>query len=388
MLHVSFLLGSITTVLIPLVSGVRLSLIQSFSLVTDSSTYLQIMHSKTFLSLALSAFVVNSAVASPCKPPSSAASKYSFISGNISDVDVNIFLGSLTVTTLSESTTMILPVSSSTETSILDTTLASQTTETSEAVTTATTSATSVDTSTADNKPSSTLLDTTIATEATTTTAGEVTTTAAETTTAATAGCPQVTVLANPTSIFSSSEGTVFDDEHRTVVTPFDVEVFGAFSSTVHVSVNGLLTLGRAPNTASFNAELPAQSLPEVSIMPYWDDLLVFPDLCGSGITYEIYDTSRGQTFTVEYYVGSYNNPVGEHFTVSMYKDYPGLVRYVYYKTSRHGSSATVGVQNGIFKSQYSYNAEDSIPDRFWVEIDTSNVQDVTTSDGDLQGGN
>ncbi|KAF5229145.1 hypothetical protein FAUST_10617 [Fusarium austroamericanum] len=331
------------------------------------------MHSKTFLSLALSLFVVDSAVASPCKPSSSATS-------------------SLAVSTLSESMTTTSPVSSSIETSLLDTTLASQATETSaietETVTTVTASATFVSTATVDDETSTTLLDTTITTEASTTTAGGITTTTAETTTTAAAGCPQVTVLANPTSIFSSSDGMVFDDEHGTVVIPFDVEVFGASSSTLHVSVNGLLTLGRAPSTASYNAALPAQSLPEVAIMPYWSDLLVFPNLCGSGIAYEIYDTSRGQKFTVEYYVGSYNNPVGEHFTVSMYKDYPGLVRYVYYKTSMHGSSATVGVQNGIFKSQYSYNAEDSIPDRFWVEIDTSNVQDVTTSDGDLQGGN
>ncbi|KAM0544894.1 hypothetical protein ACHAO7_008553 [Fusarium culmorum] len=297
---------------------------------------------------------------------------------------------SLAVTTLSESTTTILPVSSSAETSLLDTTLASQATETidTETATTVITRATSVDTTTVDDETSTTLLDITITTEAATTTAGEITTTAAETTTTAAAGCPQVTVLANPTSIFSSSEGKVFDDEQRTVVIPFDVGVFGASSSTLYVSVNGLLTLGRAPNTASFNAALPAQSLPEVAIMPYWSDLLVFPNLCGSGIAYEIYDTSRGQTFTVEYYVGIYGNPVGEHFTVSLYKDYPGLVRYVYYKTSRHGSSATVGVQNGMFKSQYSYNAEDSIPDRFWVEIDTSAIHEVTTSDGDFQGGN
>ncbi|KAM0230507.1 hypothetical protein ACHAPO_009272 [Fusarium lateritium] len=321
------------------------------------------MYSHKLLSLALSLFVVDSVVASPCRPSSFAVS-------------------SVAVTTLSESTTTILPVPSSTETSFFDTTLTTQAVETSdtETATTLVTSATSVDITTVDGETSTLVLDTTVTTEAITTTAAEVTTTAAETTTTAEAGCPQVTLLANPTPIFTSSEGIDLDDQYRIVVVPFDVGVFGASSSTVYVSVNGLITLGRGPNHAHLNAALPAQNIPEVAILPYWDDLYVAGGYCGIGISYEVIDTPRGRAFTVEYYVGGNGNPVGDHFTVSMFEDYPGIVRYAYYKTSRHGSSATVGAQNGMLKAQYSFNGVDSIPDNFYVEIDTSSGQGIFTS--------
>ncbi|KAL3605319.1 hypothetical protein FPOAC2_00262 [Fusarium poae] len=291
---------------------------------------------------------------------------------------VLICLRSTAIITLSETATTTLPVSSSAETSILDTTLTTQATETSEVKaetetpTTLETSATSVDITTVDGETSTILLDTT---EATTTTAAEVTTTAAETTTTEAAGCPQVTVLANPTPIFSASDGNLYDDEYGTVGVPFEVGVFGSSSSTVYVSVNGLLTLGQAPGLAFVNSNLPAQDIPEISIMPYWDDFYITGGLCGIGISYEVYETRRGRTFTVEYYVS-----VNDHFTVSMYEDHPGLVRYAYYKTSRHGEGATVGVQNGMLKSQYSYNTPDSISDNFYVEIDTSSGEGVITS--------
>jgi hypothetical protein len=184
-------------------------------------------------------------------------------------------------------------------------------------------------------------------------------------------------VLANPTLIFSS-EGTAFNDEYKAVVLLFKVRAFSAYSSTIYVNVNGFLTIERGATTF-VNAALPAQSLPPIAIMPYWDDLYIPSDFCGIGITYEISETSRGRTVTVEYYVGG-SDPVGKHFTVSMYEDHPGLVRYTYYKTSGRGYSPTVGVQNGMLKSQYSFNGPASVPDNSYIEIDTSSGQSVIRS--------
>jgi hypothetical protein len=231
-------------------------------------------------------------------------------------------------------------------------------------------------------------LDTTLAASTTatpavasTTTQGETSTAEAETTTTAEAFCAQTTILANPTPIFAGSEGVIYDDDYRTVEAPFPVGVFGSSSSTVYVSTNGILSLGSGA-IAFTNKELPTTAVPSISIMPYWDDLFILNDqICGAGITYDVYETSRGQTFTVEYYLSSGGGAgLSEHFTVSLYEDSPGLVRYVYYKTSQHGNSATVGLQNGQLFSQFSFNSFNSIPDQFFIEIDTSSGVAVTTS--------
>ncbi|KAM0468233.1 hypothetical protein ACHAP7_011139 [Fusarium lateritium] len=299
------------------------------------------MRSRKLLSLALSLFVAESVVAGPCKPLSSAT-------------------GSIVSTTLSESTTTMLPVPSSTDskTSNLDTTIstsqASTATDTSEAKTDAAT---------------------TLAASATATAAAELIVTTE-------AFCAQTTVLANPTPIFDGHDGRVYDDSFRTVEVPFSVGVFGSYSTTVYVSTNGVLSLEQG-STAFINRELPSNAVPPISIMPYWDDLYILDEeVCSTGITYEVHETSRGNTFTVEYYLGSGGDISGttDHFTVSFYEQLPGLVRYVYYKTLINGQGATVGLQNGQLFSQFSYNSAGSIPDQFYIEIDTSSGDAITTS--------
>ncbi|KAM0229673.1 hypothetical protein ACHAP5_011583 [Fusarium lateritium] len=224
---------------------------------------------------------------------------------------------------------------------------------------------------------------TTLVTSATTTAVAELATTAdAETTTTAEAFCAQTTVLDNPTPIFDGQDGVGYDDAFRAVEVPFSVGVFGLSSTTVYISTNGFISLEQG--SISFNnRELPSNAAPSISIMPYWDDLYVSDIVtCGTGITYEVYETSRGNTFTVEYYLGSAGDggETTNHFTVNFYEQIPGLVRYVYYKRHRNGESATVGVQNGELLSQFSYNSVDSIPDQFYIEIDTSSGDAITTS--------
>ncbi|EMT72860.1 hypothetical protein FOC4_g10004347 [Fusarium odoratissimum] len=327
------------------------------------------MHSKKLLSLALSLFIAESVVASPCKPKTTTDAT------------------SVTSNTLSESTTTILPVSSTTETTLatIETSTAAETseteteTETTTTLLTSTTATSAVDTTTTE-EGTTTVGETTTAVEAQTTTTAEAeTTTEAATTTAAEPVCAQTLLLANPTPIFGS--GNTVDDDSRSVVPPFSIEVYGVGSTDVYVGSNGFVTL--SGGSSSFNnGPLPAQSLPSISIMPYWDDLIIRGGTCNTGIYYDVYETDRGNTFTVEWQLSSIGlgDAAGEHFSASFYEDFPGLVRFEYYQTARHGSSATVGLQNGQQYSQYSYNQDNSIPDQFFVEIDTSSGTALTLS--------
>ncbi|KAF5632415.1 uncharacterized protein FTJAE_7525 [Fusarium tjaetaba] len=336
------------------------------------------MYSKRLLSLALSLFVVESVIAGPCKPKTTSAT-------------------SAASTTLVASTTTTLPVSSTTDTTVA--TIVTSDTET-EAATTLLTSTTAVSvadttttkegTTTAD-ETTTTVVETTetgtttgeaTTTEAQTTTTAEAETTTAEatTTTAAEPVCAQTLVLANPTPIITDPLVNT-DDGNQGFTAPFPIGVFGSSSTSVFVSPNGLLSLDTGSN-AYGNYALPRSNIPAVSILPYWDDQYFRRDVCNTGVFYDVYETDRGQTLTVEWFVGS-NSDTGfnEHYTASFYQDYPGLVRFEYYTTTRHGSGATIGVQNGQDYTQYSYNQDNAVPDQFYVEIDTSSGVGVIDSD-------
>ncbi|KAG9506283.1 hypothetical protein J7337_003265 [Fusarium musae] len=339
------------------------------------------MHSKKLLSLALSLFVAESVVAGPCKPKTTTSAT------------------SVASTTLATSTATTLPVSSTTDTivativtsdteteaptTLLTTTTGvsvADTTTTEEGTTTADETTTTVGETTATTETGTTTADTTT-TEAQTATITEAETTTAEatTTTAAEPVCAQTLVLANPTPIITDPL-VDSDDGNQGFTAPFPIGVFGASSTYVFVSPNGLLSLDTGSSTYN-NNPLPRTNIPAVSILPYWDDQYFRRDTCNTGIFYDVYETGRGQTLTVEWQVGS-NADTGfnEHYTASFFEDYPGLVRFEYYTTTTHGGSATIGVQNGQEFSQYSYNELYAVPDRFYVEIDTSSGVGVIDS--------
>ncbi|KAH7172859.1 hypothetical protein DER46DRAFT_657528 [Fusarium sp. MPI-SDFR-AT-0072] len=342
------------------------------------------MHSKKLFSLALSLFIAESVVASPCKPKATTAAT------------------SVATTTLAESTTTILPVTSTTKTTLatIETSTAAETSETETTTTLLTSTTAASGTTTADEttttvrETTTTAVETTATTETGTTT-GETTTTEAQTTTTAEAEtttteaktktavepfCAQTLLLANPTPIFDSE--SAFDDGYRNVVPPFPIEVYGVGSTDVYVGTNGFVPLNDGSSSYN-NGPLPAQNLPSISIMPYWDDLVIRAGTCNTGIYYDVYETDRGNTFTIEWQLGSIGlgAGAGEHFSASFYEDFPGLVRFEYYQTTNHGSSTTVGLQNGQQYSQYSYNQDNSVPDQFFVEIDTSSGVAVIDTD-------
>lgn len=268
-------------------------------------------------------------------------------------------------------------LASTTATSVVDTTTTEEGTTTADETTTAvgeTTTTVAEITATAETET------TTAEAQTTTTSVAETTTADATTTTAAEPACAQTILLANPTPIFISDNN--YDDQFKSVTPPFPIGVFGVSSTSVYVSTNGVVSL----NDGAFsynNGQLPSENIPSIAILPYWDDLIVRTGACNTGIWYDVYETDRGNTFTIEWQLGSigFGAATGEHFSASFYEDFPGLVRFEYYETTKHGSSATVGVQSGQDFSQYSANQDNSVPDQFFVEIDTSSGVGVIDSD-------
>lgn len=175
-------------------------------------------------------------------------------------------------------------------------------------------------------------------------------------------------------------------DEYDTVHLPFPVGIYGHLSDTVYISTIGMLTFEAPENFYTGNYELPFTTYyPSVAIFPYWIEYMyIMSSVCNSGISYEVHQTSRGQTFTVEYTMAVLRDDASTptiHFTVSLYKDHPGVVRFVYYHTYA-ADHPTIGVQAGDESySQYSFGI--AMPENSYVEIDTSSG-DAFTSSGQL----
>ncbi|KAF5986350.1 peptidase s8 s53 subtilisin kexin sedolisin [Fusarium coicis] len=267
---------------------------------------------------------------------------------------------SVASTTLVASTTTTLPLSSTTDTTVATIVTGDTETEAATALLTTATAisvgdttttkegtTTAVGETTATTETGTTTADTTTAkAQTTTTTEAETTTAEATTTTAAEPVCSQTLVLANPTPIITDTLVSS-DDGNQGFTVPFPIGVFGVSSTSVFVSPNGLLSLDTGSSTYN-NNPLPRTNILAVSILPYWDDQYFRRDTCNTGVFYDVYETGRSQTLTVEWHVGS-NADTGfnEHYTASFFEDYPGLVRFEYYTITRHGGSATIGVQNG-----------------------------------------
>ncbi|KAF5653515.1 hypothetical protein F25303_2223 [Fusarium sp. NRRL 25303] len=360
------------------------------------------MHSKKLLSLALSLLLAESVVAGPCKPRTTTAaiSESTTIIPSVSSttetsqttIETSTAAETSETETETETETATTLLTSTTVTSAVDTTTTEEGTTTADETTTAvgettttaaeTTGTTETGTTTAEALTTTTSEAETTTADATTTATSEAETTTADatTTTAAEPACAQTILLANPTPIYTSDN--TYDDQYKSVTPPFPIGVFGVSSTNIYVSTNGVVSLNDGAYTYS-NIELPAENLPSIAILPYWDDLIVRTGACNTGIWYDVYETDRGNTFTIEWQLGSigFGAATGEHFSASFYEDYPGLVRFEYYETTKHGSSATVGVQNGQDFSQYSVNQDNSVPNQFFVEIDTSSGVGVIDSD-------
>ncbi|KAF6826620.1 peptidase s8 and s53 subtilisin kexin sedolisin [Colletotrichum plurivorum] len=292
------------------------------------------------------------AYASSCADATAYWSACQCFSG-ISATTVTVTAATPVVTVTADVPSSTSPALSSTEVSSEPSTTEAFTTETSTSDITSTTdfpseSSTSepaTETSTSSEEPSST-----------TTTIGST--------------CTPSAVLPNPTTII-----TVGDDQFTSITLPFPITVFNSSESTVFVSINGRLSLFSS-TTTYVNNPLPDTSIPAVSVLAFYDDLIIDP-IQGNSVAYQVFGSAGNRTVTFEWITGRYGVP-GQfyHLTTAFEEAAPGIIDFRYYSTSDKGFSATIGAQNlldgGQSFVQYSYNTANAVPDRSFVRLDTT----------------
>lgn len=260
-------------------------------------------------------------------------------------------------TTTSISTTA-LPEETESSTQLGSTTTAEETTATETTTTIEDTTATETTTAAEDTTATGTTTtaeDTTV-TEDTTTTAEETTTTAEETTTT---GCDKVAVLTtvallNPTPVFD--DDIDHDDDVAMITLPFDVARSG--QRNVFISPNGVVSVTSTFDVSSGNPNnerLPTEGLPPIAICPYWDQLYLSRER-GDTIVYEVFDGQRGTQATFEWLVTSSESSGFNHFSATLYKDYPGIFRFSYYTTDDKGAGATTGAQDIFARNSLTFS--------------------------------
>ncbi|GKT43506.1 uncharacterized protein ColSpa_03687 [Colletotrichum spaethianum] len=190
--------------------------------------------------------------------------------------------------------------------------------------------------------------------------------------------CTPTPILPNPTSLFPSGG----DDLYTSVTLPFPIGVFGSFDRTVYVSINGRVSLNYQ-NSNYGNPELPDASLPPISVLAYYDDLVIDPGT-DQRVAYQVFGSaSANRTVIFEWLAPPLIHPdYFCHFTATFEEALPGIVTFRYYTTTDKGSSATIGAQNLERNQsfvQYSFNSPGAVPDKSFVRLDTTGAGTFTT---------
>lgn len=136
---------------------------------------------------------------------------------------------------------------------------------------------------------------------------------------------------------FSSSSQSI-DDGYFTVDLPFQICIYGTFSTRVNPSNNGLITLGDYGVADFFNYNIPNYMSGAV-LMAFWDDLFIVRgkqhymdySLCGDA-------GHRTVTFDwrVTYCCDSTGNAI-YRFSATFFENHPGRVRLNYFCTPDQG---------------------------------------------------
>ncbi|CEI61638.1 hypothetical protein FVEN_g2706 [Fusarium venenatum] len=184
---------------------------------------------------------------------------------------------------------------------------------------------------------------------------------------------PNTVTLSNPIPIVGSLGGATndFDDIFYPIVSSFPVTIYGHSSTSIFVSINGLLSLDTGDRTYTHqplpfrNGGLPAHTLP-----PFWCDLFIYKDT-PQGIYYEIVGQAPSRSLCVEWYVSRYGDKDQYyHFLVLLEEARPNIVTYKYFEALDKGAKCTIGAQGPDSAQQWSYNETKALPG-VQVVIDT-----------------
>ncbi|WP_242636624.1 carboxypeptidase regulatory-like domain-containing protein [Myceligenerans salitolerans] len=151
------------------------------------------------------------------------------------------------------------------------------------------------------------------------------------------------------------------DDGSTTVSLPFDFTFYGESYDTAHVTTNGHVNF-LAATTAYSNVSIPATSVPNAAIYPFWDDLYF---VSGESGLYEGTTTVDGtDAYVLEFRdVALYGDRDARlDFSVTLLADGDIVLGYGELAgggDTAAGSSATVGIEDeaGAVGLEYSYNS-------------------------------
>lgn len=175
-----------------------------------------------------------------------------------------------------------------------------------------------------------------------------------------------------PTAIAGGANTLVsFDDDYFALTLPFAIGLYGTYSKSVFLSVNGFLSM-TAPQLSSVDHALPVHTttnrttyLPDITAAPFWNDLFINPSL-SQGIYYRITGLVGSRVVFFEYIVGSHDFPLADmysnnYFTMTFYEDRPGYVFFNYQFINGNGVGATVGVQKASTNQFLQYSSNQAI---------------------------
>lgn len=156
------------------------------------------------------------------------------------------------------------------------------------------------------------------------------------------------------------------DDAATTVELPFAFSHYGESYDTAYVSTNGHLNF-LAETTALANVAIPAATVPNAAVYPFWDDLQVDGE---AGVYTGETEVDGEPAFVVEWrnvkaFGAAQTGRMS--FSVALTQDGRTVIGYGDLTADdprAAGSSATVGIENadGTVAHQYSFNAEALTP--------------------------
>jgi Carboxypeptidase regulatory-like domain len=142
------------------------------------------------------------------------------------------------------------------------------------------------------------------------------------------------------------------DDCSVSVGLPFTFRYYGVDYSSINVGTNGLASFTSVA-TAGLNTPIPDGDLPNSTLYPFWDDLVV-DGASGAFVRAQVQGTAPNRDFVIEWVATFYdqrNVVVYAEIVLSENK----RIRFLYgyasrsapYQLRARGTSATVGIENG-----------------------------------------